>query len=59
MRDGKRLAPPESLAEIRVRVQQQLAALPPALRANQTEPYPVEIAPGLRELAAQLDRETH
>ena len=59
MRDGKRLAPPESLAEIRARVQQQLAALPPALRANQTEPYPVEIAPGLQELAAQLDRETH
>ena len=59
MRDGKRLAPPESLAEIRARVQQQLAALPPALRANRTEPYPVEIAPGLRELAAQLDRETH
>lgn len=59
MRDGKRLAPPESLAEIRARVQQQLAALPPALRANQIEPYPVEIAPGLQELAAQLDRETH
>lgn len=59
MRDGKRLVPPESLAEIRARVQQQLAALPPALRANQIEPYPVEIAPGLQELAAQLDRETH
>lgn len=59
MRDGQRLAPPELLTEIRERVQQQLAALPPTLRANQTEPYPVDIAPELQELAAQLDREPH
>ena len=59
MRDGQRLAPPESLADIRERVQRQLAALPSALRANRIEPYPVIIAPELQELAAQLDRETH
>lgn len=45
MREGQRLAPPEPLSVIRERVQHQLAALPPALRANQHElPYPVEIA---------------
>jgi nicotinate phosphoribosyltransferase len=60
MRDGKRLGPPESPADIRERVQRQLAALPPALRANRTDvSYPVEIAPELRELAERLDRETH
>ena len=59
MRDGQRLAPPETLAAIRERVGQQLAALPPGLRANQTDPYPVTIAPGLQALAARLDREAH
>ena len=60
MRAGQRLAPPESLASIRERVRQQLAALPVALRANRLDtPYPVDIAPELRALAAQLDRETH
>lgn len=59
MRDGRRLAPPEPLAVIRERVRAQLAALPPALRANRAEPYPVSVAPELRELAEQLDRETH
>ena len=59
MRDGRRLAPPETLAAIRERVRRQLAALPPGLRANQTEPYPVGIAPGLQALAARLDREAH
>jgi hypothetical protein len=45
---------------IRERVQQQLAALPGALRVNRNEPpYPVEIARELCEMAAQLDRETH
>lgn len=60
MRAGQQLAPPESLASIRERVRQQLAALPMALRANRLDtPYPVDIAPELRALAAQLDRETH
>ncbi|MDS4070532.1 MAG: nicotinate phosphoribosyltransferase [Candidatus Competibacter sp.] len=60
MREGRRLAPPEPANAIRQRVQGQLAALPPALRANRTDPpYPVDIAPELRELTARLDRETH
>jgi nicotinate phosphoribosyltransferase len=60
MREGRRLAPPEPASAIRERAQRQLAALPPALRANRTEPsYPVAIAPELRELTARMDRETH
>ncbi|MDS4039556.1 MAG: nicotinate phosphoribosyltransferase [Candidatus Competibacter sp.] len=60
MCEGRRLAAPEPVSAIRERVRRQLAALPPALRANQTDPpYPVDIAPELRELTARLDRETH
>lgn len=60
MLDGRRLSPPESLAAVRERVRAQLAALPPALRANRTAPaYPVHIAPELRELTDRLDRKTH
>jgi nicotinate phosphoribosyltransferase len=60
LREGRRLAPPEPASAIRERAQRQLAALPPALRANRTEPpYPVDIAPELRELTARMDRETH
>ena len=60
MLGGTRLAPPESLDAVRERVRAQLAALPPALRANRTAPaYPVNIAPELRELAERLDRQTH
>lgn len=60
MLDGRRLSPPESLAAVRERVRAQLAALPPALRANRTAPaYPVHIAPELRELTDRLNRQTH
>lgn len=60
MLEGRRLSPPESLAAVRERVRAQLAALPPALRANRTAPaYPVHIAPELRELTDRLDRQTH
>ncbi len=60
MENGHRLAPSEPLDIIRDRVRMQLAALPPALRAGHGEPpYPVEIAPELRELATRLDQETH
>jgi nicotinate phosphoribosyltransferase len=53
---GKRLGAPESLGVIRARVEEQLALLPPALRANGTSPsYPVEVAPELKALAARLD----
>jgi nicotinate phosphoribosyltransferase len=60
MRGGERVAPAESLATIRQRSARQLAMLPPALRANRTDPpYPVEIAPELREMAARLDSSGH
>ena len=60
MEQGRRLQPPEPLSAIRDRVRAQLATLPEALRAHQTAPpYPVDIAPELRDLAAQLDRESH
>ncbi|MBL8251118.1 MAG: nicotinate phosphoribosyltransferase [Candidatus Competibacter sp.] len=60
MRGGRRLLPPEPLNSARDRARTQLAALPPALRANQTAPaYPVRIDPELRQLAEQLDRELH
>ena len=58
MRNGRRIAAPESLAAIRERVAAQLARLPDRLRALEpaASPYRVEIAPALRELAAQVDR---
>lgn len=60
MKDGRRLADRESLNTARDRVRAQLAALPPALSANQTaSAYPVHIAPELRRLAEQMDREPH
>jgi len=59
MRAGHRLTEAESLDLVRERVRRQLAALPAALRANQTEPYPVVIAPELQALAAELDRLEH
>ena len=60
MRDGRRLREAESLEAIRARVREQLAALPEAHRAlDPAPPYPVTISPGLRELAAALDREAH
>jgi nicotinate phosphoribosyltransferase len=60
MRDGRRLQPAVSLDNVRDRVKSQLAALPAALRANETSPpYPVTIAPELQALAERLDQETH
>jgi nicotinate phosphoribosyltransferase len=57
MRDGRRLGPAPSLAEIRERVRAELAALPEPLRGlDPAPPYPVEVAPALRDLAAEADR---
>ncbi len=57
MQEGQRLAPPESLAEIRERVAQQLQGLPELLRSLQTGPtYPVKISPTLKDLAETVDR---
>jgi nicotinate phosphoribosyltransferase len=59
MRAGKRLAPPESLDVIRRRAAAELERLPAHLRRlDEAPPYPVAIAPALRELAAAVDRET-
>ncbi len=56
MHGGKRIAPSPSLAEIRRCAAENLAALPDALRSLEpAEPYPVEISPALRELAAAID----
>jgi nicotinate phosphoribosyltransferase len=58
MRQGRRLAAPESLAAIRERAAAQLAKLPDHLRAldSAASPYRVEISPALRRLAAEVDR---
>jgi nicotinate phosphoribosyltransferase len=59
MRAGQRLAPPESLDVIRRRAAAELERLPAQLRRlDEAPPYPVAIAPALRELAAAVDRET-
>lgn len=60
MEQGRRLQAPEPASAVRERVRAQLAALPTALRASETAPpYPVEVAPELRELTEQLDRKSH
>jgi len=59
MRDGKRVAPAPALDAIRVHAAAELARLPGALRGLEEAPaYPVEIAPALRRLAAEVDRTT-
>jgi nicotinate phosphoribosyltransferase len=56
MRDGRRLNPSPTLAEIRAYAAQQLAALPPALCALGDEPlHPVLISEALHRLADDLD----
>jgi len=63
MRDGKRLAAPDALPELRRHAAAELAALPAPLRQLDAAPpadsYPVDISTGLRALAAQLDRLPH
>jgi nicotinate phosphoribosyltransferase len=57
MREGKRMAPPESLADIRARAARELASLPPALRRLDAESaYPVRIGQGLQQMTAEVDR---
>jgi len=56
MRDGVRVAAGASLAEARARAARELASLPEELRAlAPAVPYPVTIAPSVRELARVLD----
>ena len=57
MRDGRRLAPPPTLDEIRAHARAELDRLPPALKALAPAPaYPVTVSPALRALAEATDR---
>lgn len=57
MADGRRCRDLPPLATIRAYAQAQLAALPEALAGLvPASPYPVEVAPALRALAAAVDR---
>lgn len=56
MRAGRRVSPPEPLDTIRARLRGELDALPPVLtQLAIAPPYPVEISPAIRTLAARLD----
>ena len=57
MKEGRRTAPPSTLAEIRARAAQELARLPePLCRLDPPTSYPVRVADVLRDLAADVDR---
>jgi nicotinate phosphoribosyltransferase len=61
MHGGRRVAAAETLASARARAAAEMARLPPQLKllAPSSAPYRVEIAPGLRALAQELDRMPH
>lgn len=63
MRDGRRLARPQGLADLRRRANAELAGLPGQLRAlepsSPADAFPVRISPGLRALASRMDRQPH
>lgn len=61
MLGGKRVTVPSTVHDVRQRIQDQLKLLAPELRTLNPSPtlYPVEIAPALRQLAEELDREPH
>jgi nicotinate phosphoribosyltransferase len=57
MREGRRIHPALSLADVRRHAASEIARLPDALRSlDAGEAYPVRIADGLRRLAAETDR---
>jgi nicotinate phosphoribosyltransferase len=59
MRGGSRIAAPVPLDAIRRHAAAELATLPPALaRLDPAAAYPVELAPALVRLAAEVDRMT-
>ncbi len=59
MRGGRCIADLPSLEQIRAHCAGQLARLPVPLRRLENEPrYAAEVAPALRDLAAEVDRET-
>jgi nicotinate phosphoribosyltransferase len=55
MRNGKRLTPSPTLAQIRERAERDLARLPEALRKLEPADYPVKVADALKALAKQAD----
>lgn len=60
MERGRRIAPSPPLAEVREYASRQLASLPASLRSlAAATPYPVTVAPALRELARQVDEREH
>ena len=60
MRSGCLVAPTPTLATIREHVRTELAKLPERLRSlDDGDPYPVEITPALRDLAAEIDAHTY
>ncbi|MBS0558705.1 MAG: nicotinate phosphoribosyltransferase [Proteobacteria bacterium] len=56
MRNGKRVASLPGLMEARARAASSLRGLPAALRRLEPGSVPVAISPGIRQLAAELDR---
>jgi len=57
MKDGRRLRPPEPLADIKLRTKRELERLPePLRRLDLDATYPVEVASELLDLAAEVDR---
>lgn len=59
VRGGRRVAALPTLAEARDRAANEIAALPEAVRRLEgATPYPVAVSPGLRALAAEVDRRT-
>ncbi len=60
MKEGRRLASPPALAEIRSLAASELGHLPAPLRRLDPDfHYPVTISPALQTLAEQLDQEQH
>ena len=61
MRAGRRVVQAESLVSARARAAAEMVRLPPHLRLLEPSPTPyrVDIAPGLRALAEELDRMPH
>ncbi len=63
MRGGRPLSQDDSLDELRAHAASQLAMLPSPLRSldrvTGPDTYGVEISAALREMAAQIDQETH
>ena len=57
MSQGRRLAPPAALADIRKHCSRELCSLPAELRSlrERPTPYPVRISEAVRNLAAQMD----